>query len=86
MVVWGIASQEPSDTVESYVDNLGLTYPILLDEDGGVNATYQQTAAFPSAAYPQDWLIGTDGVIIYVNNGFEVDAIITAIEQELDGG
>jgi hypothetical protein len=40
--------------------------------------------AFPSAAFPQDWVIGTDGTIVYGNNGFELDAMITAIEGELD--
>lgn len=84
--VWGIASQEPADTVERYVDNLGLTFPILLDEDGSLIETYRQVAAFPSTAYPQDWLVGTDGIIIYVNNSFELDAIVSAVENELNGG
>ena len=86
VVVWAIASREPADQVERYTDQLGVTYPVLLDDDGSVLEVYRQQAAFPSAAYPQDWLVGTDGVIIYVNNGFELDAIISAIENELDGG
>ena len=83
MVVYGIASRESTDTVRSFVDRLGITYPILLDNDGSVNGQYAQEMAFPSAAYPQDWVIGTDGVVVYANNGFELDAMVTAIEQEL---
>lgn len=84
MVVWGIASMEPAETVATFVEQYGITFPVLLDEDGSVNATYAQVMAFPSAAYPQDWVIGTDGTVVYMNNGFEPDAMITAIENELD--
>lgn len=40
--------------------------------------------AFPSAAYPQDWIIDTNGNIVYVNNGFEVDSMQTIIENQLE--
>ena len=39
--------------------------------------------AFPSAAYPQDWIIDVSGNIAYVNNGFEVDAMQTIIDNQL---
>jgi hypothetical protein len=55
-----------------------------MDNDGSVNARYHQDSAFPSAAYPQDWVIGSDGTIVYVNNGFELDAMVTAIEDDLN--
>lgn len=82
-MVWGIASLEEEETVQAFVDQHGLTYPILMDEDGAVNEAYAQVLAFPSAAYPQDWIIGNSGTVIYVNNGFELDAMITAIESQL---
>ncbi len=50
MVVWGIASREDEATVSSFVEQLGLTYTILLDVDGSVNETYSQQAAFGSSA------------------------------------
>ena len=40
--------------------------------------------AFPSAAYPQDWIIDINGQIVYVNNGFEVDSMQTIIENQLE--
>ena len=70
--------------MRNYVEQLGLSFPILLDPDGSVHGNYQQTSAFPSAAYPQDWVIGADSKIIYVNNGFELDAIRAAVESQLD--
>ena len=81
--MWGIASQESRTTVREFVDRLGITYPVLLDREGRVNADYAQEMAFPSAAYPQDWVIGTDGVVVYANNGFELDAMVSAIDNEL---
>jgi peroxiredoxin len=82
-MVYGIASREDEATVRSFVDRLGITYPILLDEDGSVVNQYSQEMAFPSAAYPQDWVIGAEGIVVYANNGFELDAMVTAIENEL---
>jgi hypothetical protein len=39
--------------------------------------------AFPSAAFPQDWIVGPDGRIIYENNGFEPDEMRYVLEQAL---
>ena len=83
MRVYAIASMENKDTVQTFVDQLGLTYPVLLDEDGSALRDYEMTMAFPSAAYPQDWVIGADGTIVYANNGFEADEMQAAIEREL---
>ena len=83
MVVWGIVSQEDPDRVRTFAEQLGVTYPVLLDNDSSVNTLYAQKMAFPSAAFPQDWVIGSDGVIIYANNGFEADEMQAAIEREL---
>jgi len=82
-MVLGIASHEPVDTLTEFRDRFGITFPILMDTDGSVNGQYAQEMAFPSAAYPQDWVVGTDGVVVYANNGFELDAMVNAIENEL---
>ena len=82
--MWGIATEESQFQIGNYVEQFGLTFPILLDSDGSVHENYQQTSAFPSAAYPQDWVIGANSTIIYVNNGFEVDAIRAAVESQLE--
>jgi hypothetical protein len=54
-----------------------------MDTDGTVVETYSQAMAFPTAAYPQDWIVGTDGTVVYVNNEFELDAMVAVIESEL---
>ena len=81
--MWGIASGEPPETLEIFVEQHGLTFPILLDYDGSVNHVYALNQAFSSAAYPQDWVIGSDGVIVYSSNSFELDAMVRVLEAEL---
>ena len=78
-MVVGIASQEPINVVKPFIEQLGVTFPILIDHNGQVHSQYQQQAAFPSAAYPQDWVIGPEGTIVYRNNGYELDAILSSM-------
>ena len=82
-MVWGIASEEEENLLREYASAFGLTYPILVDTDGSVVETYVQQHAFVSAAYPQDWIVGAEGDIVYANNGFELDAMVAVIESEL---
>lgn len=84
MRVWGIASNEEEQTVTSYVEQPGLSYPILLDEDGSVNQAYQQAGAFPTAAYPQDWIVNGEGVIVYVSNAFDLAAMEAVLGEALE--
>ncbi len=83
--MWGIASNEAHDTVVSFGDALGLTFPILEDSDGAVIEAYAQQTAFGDAIYPQDWIIGSDGTVVYVNNGYEPDEWAVVLEKELGG-
>jgi len=83
VVVWGIASEDSEENVIPYVEYLGLSFPILMDPGGVVHQGYAQEFAFPTAAYPQDWVIGTDGLVVYANNRFELGDVIGAVEQEL---
>lgn len=81
--VWGIATREPRDRVQPYVDALGVDFPILLDETGEVDRLYDLAFAFPTGAYPQDFVVGTDGRIVYANNEPDTEAIERAVVSEL---
>lgn len=85
-VVWGITAREDRATVQAYVDSLGLTYPILLDKTGEIDLLYDLGFAFPTGAYPQDFVVGTDGRIVYASNEPDVEAIEAAVRAELEGG
>lgn len=84
-VVWGIASREGEDAVRRTVDALGITFPVLLDTDGAVDRLYDLEFAFPTGAYPQDFVVGVDGRIVYASNEPDVEAIEAAVRAELAG-
>jgi peroxiredoxin len=85
-VVVGISSRERAEDVAFYADSLGLTFPILLDADGSVDRLYDLEFAFPTGAYPQDFVVGADGRIVYASNEPDVEAIEAAVAEELEGG
>lgn len=84
-MVWAITTRENAETIQRWADAFDITLPILLDSDGSVTQDYEQTMAFPTGAYPQEWLIGTDGVIEYYSNELEIDELTELIEAELAG-
>jgi len=73
--VWGIASMDSLSTVEDFRDQLGIDFPLFMDTDGSVHAQWLQEVAFPSAAFPQDWLIDPEGRLAYANNRYEPDEV-----------
>lgn len=86
MVVWAIASEENNiDDVVRFAEGFELTLPVLYDEGGRVHADYVTQSEVPSAAYPEEWIIGTDGVIVYHAANYDHDAVVDVIEAELGG-
>lgn len=83
LLVWAIASREDEGTLRAWRDAFDIETPILIDRDGAVAALYQGTMAFPTGAYPQEWLVGTDGIIEYYANEYEYEALAAVIEAEL---
>jgi peroxiredoxin len=66
--------------VRPFAARLGLTYPIVVDEDGGLQR------GFHVLAVPTSILIGRDGVILSVQQGYrpgETELLAAAIERAL---
>ena len=57
--------------------------PVLLD-DQDIVLDWAQEGPFPTAPFPQDWIVGKDGTLRYFNNRFEHDSMVEAIERELE--
>jgi peroxiredoxin len=57
LVVLLVDSNESSDLVQKYAQKMGITHPILLDEDGAVNELYK------IVAIPTELFIDEDGII-----------------------
>lgn len=82
-MVWGIGSSDPLDDLQDFRDQMGITFPILHDPGGAVLDDYAQQTAFPNTIYPQDWIIGADQTVRYVNNGYALDEMIAVVEADL---
>jgi peroxiredoxin len=72
IVVLAVNNQESVDKVSPFVEELGLTYEILMDYDGGV-ATQYHVLGFPTT-----YLIDPNGIIKFLHVG-----VLT--EEQLDG-
>ena len=86
LVVWGIGSPgkngETEESLAEFRDAFGLTFPILVDHDGTVMEAYSQDA-FDISPYPQDWVIGVDVRVAYVDTAHEAEEIKAIVEEEL---
>ena len=72
IAVLAVNNQESVDRVSPFVEELGLTYEILMDNDGGV-ATQYQVLGFPTT-----YFIDPNGIIKFLHVG-----VLT--EEQLDG-
>lgn len=84
MRVYGIASQDDPKALRNFASSFGITFPILVDENESVHKQWTQNSAFPTAAYPQDWIVGPTGQILYANNGFEPDEMRFVLDRALE--
>lgn len=85
LVVWAISDEE-EEILEIFRDQTGISFPVLHDEGGIVYDHYALDAAFDLAAFPQEWVIGPGGVVVYANNRYEPDEIEAAILRALEDG
>ncbi|NLF79339.1 MAG: redoxin domain-containing protein [Chloroflexi bacterium] len=60
-VVLAVNNQEEPDTVRTFADELGLTFPIVLDETGTINSKLYRSAI---QGYPTSLLLDPDGIIV----------------------
>jgi len=69
--------------LQTFREQMGVTYPILYDEGGLALADYNPGKKTTNSVYPQDWVIGADGTVLYVNTAYEPNEMIAVIESEL---
>lgn len=62
-IILGIDVQESPGTVEAFVERFGMTYPVVLDQDGYVTKAYQVRA------FPTTYFIDSRGVVTEVFTG-----------------
>ena len=82
-MVLGVNGQEPRETVEPFVKAQGMTYPILLDEQGTVASEYRVIGM------PMSLLVDREGVIQTRHVGFlsadHLDRLLAGIDSQEAG-
>lgn len=63
IAVLGVNMQEPPAAIRAFVQRYGLTFPILLDEQGAISATYRvvglpSTAILDRNGVVREWVVG----------------------------
>ncbi|HML21057.1 MAG TPA: cytochrome c biogenesis protein CcdA [Aggregatilinea sp.] len=76
-VVLGVDYQESADTITDFTDDLGITFPLLLDEDGAINGDVYGARI---QGYPTSFLIDQNGVIVAYYVG---EMNMTQLNQDL---
>jgi peroxiredoxin len=82
-VVLGVNGQEPRETVQPFVEAQGITYPILLDEQGTVAREYRVIGM------PMSLLVDREGVIQARHVGYlsaaQLDRLLADIDSQEAG-
>ncbi len=74
---------EPRDKVTAFVEDLGLTFPVVLDESGRIN---EQVYGAAIIGYPTSFLLDENGVIVsYFPRIVSGEELIAALDQVLSG-
>jgi peroxiredoxin len=77
--ILAINREQSAEEITEFADELGLTFPLLLDETGAIQALYNVQS------YPTTLLIDKDGVITYVKLGALTAAELEALALEIVG-
>lgn len=70
VILLGINQREGLDQINAFVEEFGMTYPVLLDQDGTVYDDYQVFGL------PTTWFVNPDGVLVSVAPGGITEAFL----------
>lgn len=73
--VLSISVQDSIWQIDNFVNNTGITYPILRDRDGSLFADY----GFSN--YPVNLILGRDGIVEYLAGGFDIAVFREVIDS-----
>jgi hypothetical protein len=81
VMVFGINRLEDPETVRNWVEQFGVTFPVLLDTTAQVYIDYLITGC--STPFPRDFIIDQSGVVQYLACEYEPEAMIAVIDSLL---
>lgn len=72
----GISAEKP-EVVNAFLKQRPFTYPNMIDAGGAINKLYSVHA------YPNEILVGKNGVVVYQSEGYDGEGLKAAIETAL---
>ncbi len=84
VVLLGVNIDEPAAVVEDFINQFKLTYPVLLG-NSPLKASYNIAGTYVSP-FPRDYIIGSNGRIIYAGDEFDPEEIGRVISEDLNSG
>ncbi len=82
----GINFAETQQVVQTFVDNFGVTFPVLLDLQGGAYNQYRPGPGACTSPFPLDFILDRDGIIRYWKCEYDPTAMRAVLEELLAGG
>jgi cytochrome c-type biogenesis protein len=79
-VILAVNNQEGQSQVEEFVDEMAITFPVVLDESGMINGSLYGARV---QAYPTSLLVDQDGVIVQIFFGQIKDAQLSQLVDKL---
>jgi peroxiredoxin len=84
VIFWAI-SDEREDTLADFRTAFDIDMPLLLDANQEAQRQYQGTMAFPTAAFPQTYVVDPQGKLVYYNNVHDIDELAAVLEDLVAG-
>ena len=89
VILVGISNTNSQSTISNFVEENGLTFPILYDSgsSGGVQGgdTYDlYYMPNDGSPYPRDFVVDQEGVIVYANNEIDTEWMLYEINNLID--
>lgn len=82
VLVFGIHPGDPPELVKDFIEQTGLTFPVVADEDTLYQFSFPSGVGYP---YPRDVVIGKDLRVRSIKNSFnqaEMDTLIQTLLAE----
>lgn len=76
----GLFGSENATTVGNFIEQTGVTFPVLMSDDTYVEYGGDDDGISP---YPLDVIIDRDGTITYLRREFDGDAMVAEVERLL---
>lgn len=84
VIFWGI-SDEQEGTLSDFRTAFDIDMPLLLDSNREAQKQYQGTMAFPTAAFPQTYVVDAQGKLVYYNNVHDTEELAAVLEDLVAG-